>query len=260
MPSADIGVATEVKPLILFVARNGLALTKRAIASALAQDVVCDVLLIDNASTDGMMQWAMTKDIATIALSEQKSLAACWNMGIKAAWKSGARQVLCCNTDIIMRPDTLRLLLTEGGSFVSCVSVNSEEQLGEPCDRTIEELRAGKRDRPDFSCFLIRKSLTDAVGWFDEDCWPAFTEDSRFHIRCWRHGIRCICIDLPFLHVGSATIKQCDEGERARIQRGAQKNRETFRRLYGCIPGDTEKYDALFAESTFGADRNTVVA
>ncbi len=243
---------------VVIVTRNGIALTKKTLASVLKQDVPVEPLIIENFSNDGTAQYLATKNVAVIHAPEQWSLAKCWNVALQALWKAGHSQAILANNDIAMRSDCSRLLSAHGGPFVSCVSVNDEAQLGEPGDRDIETLRSGQRERPDFSCFLIRKSVTDTVGWFDEDCWPAFTEDSRFHVRCHRKGVRCVCIDLPFLHFGSATIKQCDEGERARIQRGAQKNRETFKRLYGCFPGQTVPYDALFSDETFGIDNRRV--
>ena len=240
--------------LIVIVTRNGLGLSKLAIRSALAQQPACDVMALDNCSSDGSAAWLRQKSIALIALQKQISLAACWNMALKAAWRMKYEAVILCNNDIRLRPDAASLLASAGDPFISCVSVNNEAQMGVVGDRDIETLKARKRDRPDFSCFLIRKSVTDKVGWFDEDCWPAFTEDSRYHVRCHRAGVRCVCIDLPFYHAGSATLKEADERDAISIRRGADKNRKKFKELYGCVPGDTEKYDALFLPETFGID------
>lgn len=238
--------------LIVIIAKENLALTKLAVRSALAQQPLCDVLVVSNACVDGSVAWLRTKAVALIALQKQVSLAACWNMALRAAWRNNYEAVALCNNDTRMRSDAVALMMAEGDSFVSCVSVNNEDQMGTAGDRDIETLRAGKRDRPDFSCFLIRKSVTDKVGWFDEDCWPAFTEDSRYHIRCHQTGVRCVCIDVPFYHEGSATLKEASPQDSIIIQRGAQKNRDRFRQLYGCYPGETEKYDALFSSETFG--------
>ncbi len=240
------------KTLIVIITKENISLTKLALRSALEQNPVCDVLCLDNNSQDSTVQYLKTKPVALIALQEQVSLAAYWNMALRAAWRMGYETVALCNNDIRLRQDAVALMTSEGGSFVSCVSVNNEEQMGVPGDRTIETLRAGKRDRPDFSCFLIRKSVTDKVGFFDEDCWPAFTEDSRYHIRCHHAGIRCVCIDVPFYHEGSATLKEASPRDSVIIQRGAQRNREKFRQMYGCYPNETEKYDKLFSPETFG--------
>ncbi len=229
-------------------------LAKQAIRSSLNQDIPCNVILISNACTDGTDQWAATKPIATISLPNQLSLAACWNMGLKAAWKSGSERALVINSDSVIRSDTVSILCAHGGEFVTAVAVDLPEQLGDPGDRTMESLYATERNHPVFSCWMIRKSVTDRGLWFDEDCWPAYTEDSRFHVKCHRAGVRCTCVDLPFLHIGEVTLRNSDPGESARIRRGADKNRETFRKMYGCLPGGPG-YEDLFRPETFGIDR-----
>lgn len=235
-------------PCIIFVSRNNLALTKTAVRSALAQDIPCPVILLDNASSDGTMAWANTKPITTIAYPEQKSLAACWNVGLRAAWKAGYTSALLCNNDIVLRTDALSMLLSHGGEFVTCVSVDSEDQLGTAGDRNIEDIRRSQRPHPDHSCFLLRKSVTDKVGWFNEEYFPAYGEDAEWHVRCHRAGVRAVCIDIPFLHHGASTLKQSDPGEAARIRRGADANRQRFKKVYGCLPGSSEYY-ALFGST-----------
>src|SRR5690348_14774835 len=95
---------------ILIITRNSLHLTKLAVKSALAQDVPCDVFVIDNCSLDGTRDWLKTKPVAVAHYSVQKSLAFCWNRGLQTFWKIGARQVLVINNDVVLRPDTYRML------------------------------------------------------------------------------------------------------------------------------------------------------
>jgi GT2 family glycosyltransferase len=229
---------------ILFTCRDNLHLTKTAVESARQQDIPCDILIVDNASTDGTKQWLVGQHVAVISLPVQESLAACWNLGLQALFQAGRSHVLVCNTDIELRPDAYRLLLAHGGPFVSCVSVDSSDRLGTPGDREARE-DLGERPHPDFSCFLIRPEVTDKVGWFNETYYPAFVEDCEMHVRMHRAGVPAVCIDVPFLHHGSATIKNASMSERNMIARGAAANREKFRREYGCLPG-TPEYQDLF--------------
>ncbi len=147
----------------------------------------------------------------------------------------------------------MRLLTEHGGEFVTCVSVDSEERLGTPGDRTIAALRSGEREHPDFSAFLIRKSVTDRGLWFDEECWPAYTEDAFAHIAMWRAGVRAVCVDLPFVHWAASTLKEANEREAIIIRRGADANRARFRKKYGCAIGSPEYY-AMFSKENFGID------
>lgn len=231
---------------IVIVARNNLALTKKTVKSALAQDVPVTVLVVDNQSTDGSAAWLATKPIAVISTGEQWALAKCWNTALKALWKAGWDRALVLNNDVEIRTDCVRLLDSHGGPFTTCVSVGSADRMGEPGDRDIDALRAAERPHPDFSAFMIRKYVTDRIGWFDEECFPAYVEDSFAHVSMYRAGIKAVCISLPFLHHGASTLKQASPVDAARIRRGADTNRKRFKAKYGCFPGEAG-YEALFA-------------
>lgn len=229
----------QERGLILIVARNNLHLTKGAVRTALAQDMPCDVLLIDNASTDGTAQWAATKAIGHRTYATQQPLAACWNDGIKAIKYLQHEHVLILNNDVEIRRDTYRLLLAHGGPFVTCVSVRTKEEM------RLDDLPTSESPHPDFSCFLIRKEVVDKVGYFDESYFPCWHEDNDYHVRMHRAGIEAKCIDLPFLHHGASTVKSANPADKYAAELGFKKGAERFRDKYGCYPG-TPEYEALF--------------
>lgn len=241
---------------ILCISRNNLALTKRAVRSAVEQDVPCDIMVIDNASTDGTQQWLGVKSVATVLLQKQESLAACWNRGLKAFWNIGAREVLVINNDVVLRPDTYRLLVSCQEPFITGVSVNCPDQLGNSGDRSLHELMAGARPHPDFSCFMISKYVWDCARGklFDEAYYPAYAEDSKAHVLMHRIGIKALCVDIPFYHESCGTLKAAAPSDKFGIERGAQLNRERFRKEFGCLPGSVE-YQELFNQSSFGMNK-----
>jgi hypothetical protein len=51
--------------------------------------------------------------------------------------------------------------------------------------------------------------------------------------------------NVPYYHVNSQTLKRADPADREAIQTQANKDREVFKELYGCLPG-TEEYNQLF--------------
>lgn len=231
---------------ILIVAKNNLHLTKIAVRSALSQDVPCTLLVCDNASTDGTVDWLKSKTgLVYLPQKRQESLSYCWNKGIKAFFDCGHDSVLVCNNDIELRPDAFRILHQSPFPFTTCISVDSTERRGVAGDRNAEELYAAARPHPDFSAYLIKREVVNKVGYFDESYFPAYVEDCDYHLRMHKAGIKAVCIDLPFVHHGASTIKSADPGEAERIKRGAQRNRERFRQKYGCLPGTTE-YQELF--------------
>ena len=228
---------------VVIVCRNNLALSKLAIKSVQAQDHPVEILVVDNHSNDGTAQWLRTKPLTVITAPEQWALARCWNTALAALWRAGWDRALVLNNDVQLRPDTLRTLAAHGGEFVTGVSVAAWENVDEDPER--RERLANPRPHPDFSCFLISRMVTDRVGWFDERYFPAYCEDSDYHVRMFRAGIEAVCIDQPFLHARGSTIGTARTGEVARIRRGADANRSRFREAYGCLPG-SDAYQDLF--------------
>ncbi len=230
---------------IVIITRNSLPLTKLAVKSALAQDIPVTVLVLDNDSSDGTRDWMRSKNgIVTCFTPEQWSLARCWNWALRALWRSGCERALVLNNDVEILPCCARYLHAMQREFVTGVSVSEAVQLeGAPG----LEWSYHTREHPDFSCFMISKECVEKVGWFDELMFPAYCEDSDYHVRMHRKGIRAICVDVPFLHHGASTLKNASIGEQAAIRRGADKNRKRFYAKYNCFPG-TPEYEGLFNE------------
>lgn len=226
---------------ILIIARNNLHLTKLTVKSALQQYEMPTVLVVDNASSDGTNAWLRSKGgVAYITYPSQQSLSKCWNAGLRGFWACGAECCLILNNDVGIQPFTFKCLREQNLPFVTGVSVDSKDQLTDPPDGPLST-----RPHPDFSCFMIRPEVTDRVGWFNEDYYPAYVEDCEYHVRMHRSGIKAVCVDVPFYHASSQTIKQADPREKIVIMRGADANRQRFKRQYGCLPG-TPEYEKLF--------------
>lgn len=239
--------------LILFLCRNGLALSRECLKSLKAQTVPVTILAIDNASTDGTKQWLRTESgIRVMSFGEQQSVAACWNEALRWGWSQGFDEALVVNNDVWLLPETYQTLSdwtsaddSRTTGMVTCVSRREMSEL-------VYEKPFTSRPNPDYSAYFLQRWAHERVP-FDENCLIGFCEDSMHHATCHRKGIRCGCISLPFLHHGSQTIKQCDEIERRRIGKQADKNREYFFQKWGKRIG-TEGYDALFTPELFGVE------
>lgn len=237
---------------IIFLARNGLALSRECLKSLRAQTQPCMILAVDNASTDGTKQWLRTeRDIRVMSLREQQSVAACWNMALRWAWSQGFDEALVVNNDVWLLPETYETLSCWAAAddgrttgMVTCVSRRERSEL-------VYEKPFTSRYSPDFSCALFQKWCWEAIRGFDENCIGAFFEDNCAHVEMHRRGIRAECISLPFLHHGSATIKNADPFERKRISECYDRNRLYFFNRYGKWPG-TEGYNDLFRDDSFG--------
>ncbi len=254
---------------IIVPCRNNLALTKKAVKTFKEQDIDdVHIFIINNGSTDGTNQWLTAqRDIIHMYMDPPASVAKSWNTALQAVFLAGAEYALVVNNDVELRPDTYRLLVEDGGGFVTAVG-NRDPTCVEPIGQMAELLRGGeyrkgqvmvlpsgvvdvyadvdpekKRPHPDFSCFLIRKDAYESVGPFDENFLIAFGEDWDYHIRLHNAGITAYCIDLPFLHHGSMTVKNADMSEVRKIHAQAEKNRAYFKQKWGMAGASKEYYD-----------------
>lgn len=230
---------------VLIPCRNNATLLSSAIKSVLAQNIPdVRIFAINNGSTDNTAQVLGQLHNGHIVVNRypQIGVAGAWNLGLSFLFnKEQQDSVLVINQDVILPSNLFQTLNQEDGEFVTAVSVNNKKDLR-------NELGSKeKRPHPDFSCFLIKRSCWDTVGPFDESYFPAFAEDADYHIRMHRAGIEAYCIDFPFYHYGSATIKLAEKEEQEYIRECAEKNRERFFEKYGAHIGVPEEYDKLFS-------------
>ncbi len=241
----------SIHGLIILLCRNNVALSRECLKSLRAQTVPTTILAIDNASTDGTKQWLRTeRGIRVMSFEHQVSVAEAWNAALRWGWSQGQDEALVVNNDTVLLPETYETLSDWAAAddgrttgMVTCVSRRC------PTDLHYEK-PFSHRPNPDYSCFMIQKWAHERVP-FDERYLIAFAEDAASHAEMHRWGIRCECIDLPFLHHGSQTVKRADEIERRRIGKQADKNRELFFQTFGRRIG-TDGYNDLFSPECFG--------
>lgn len=218
-----------------------MTLTRKALKTFKAQDIgEVMIIVINNASTDGTNEFLQTqRDVATMYFDPPLSVAESWNRALTFVFKAGAEYAFVVNNDTELRSDAYRLLVEDGGGFVTAVGTRDPEKIKPPYSVPNPE---AKRDHPDFSAFLIRREVYERVGPFDECFKIAFCEDASYHVRMHRAGVHAYCLDLPFLHHGSMTIKNAELSEVRKIQAQAEKNRALFKKMYGFEVGSPEYY------------------
>jgi GT2 family glycosyltransferase len=227
--------------LVIIPVACGPAMTKAAIDSALAQDIgEVRALVIDNASTDGTGPWLRTLDSERITVLQHLrpiSLNRIWNKALDLAFRSlHLDHALVINNDVTLRTDTYRLLRDTGLPFVTGVGVDSLDQA-----LAAQPAPANRSPHPSFSCFLLRKEVWETVGPFDEQFW-AWASDGDYHLRMDAAGIDAWSIDLPFHHIGSATLKNVPHEEHLRLCRLSDEDRAKFHAKWGCAIGSDEYY------------------
>lgn len=240
--------------IIVCPVRNGVEYTKAALPTFLAQEMFVNIILIDNDSSDGTGEWARSQPLSHWPQRPAKSVSASWNralrqlFGGRSLFEQRSDYALIVNNDVLLKPETYRLLLEDGGEFVTATGVNTMEQFAQPSQPQ------NKRPHPDFSCFLIRRSCWEKVGPFDESYTGGYVEDCDYHVRMHRAGVDARCLAVPFFHAACGTIKSAAPEEAKLISQRADANRKRFFDKYGCVPGDAN-YQKLFDESSFGVDK-----
>ncbi len=106
------------------------------------------------------------------------------------------------------------------------------------------EPRKELRECPDFSAFLIRRDCWEQVGPFDERL-VHYCGDMDYHIRAHRMGIKLMNAGVNFYHERSSTIKHSSPEERRAIEMQANRDRQTFRSIYGFGANDPQ-YEEVF--------------
>jgi GT2 family glycosyltransferase len=217
-----------------------LSLTRDAIASCLAQDIPggVQVLAVIDRGTDGVAQWLRAQGLRVqVVEAPGCGVSKAWNLALGHVFgREGRDFALVVNSDVRLRPDAYRRLVDDQGQFVTCVGTSSGAKFpgGEPSGKT--------RPHPDFSCFLIRRECWTNIGRFD-DSMRIYCSDGDYHLRMYKAGITAYCIDLPFYHYASGTLKNADPDDRERILKIAARDREVFTAKWGFEMGSSEYYE-----------------
>lgn len=231
---------------------NCLDLTKGAVES-IRSGVSTNIILIDNASTDGTARWGemMDKEQLPYGLhfqyvrnNEAKGVAASWNQGIKLAFEDPeCEYVAVINNDVVLHPKTLDhlrvfmdrtgYLMVTGDNIKDRMSVDTLLQMELPhpfTDFDCWPIEGWRAEGPDFSCYMINRESIRVLGWFDENFVGAYCEDwdmhrriqaARDHIK--EHNDQNIPFDrvhakrlttAPYYHYASQTITRNPEYRR----------------------------------------------
>ena len=220
----------------------GLKITRDCVRSVLAQDVPdIHLIAIDNGSLDGCGPYLRSLPPARVTVltyAPTVSLHRVWNHALGEVFDSHhAEHALVINNDVILSPDTYRLLEADGSAFVSGVGVDC------PWDQSPRDLTSHSL-HPTFSCFLIRHHVWSTIGRFDESYW-AWAGDCDYHLRMHQADIVAYGLSLPFQHVNSATLKTVGPEDHLKLCRLSDQDRATFARKYGFAVGSPEYYEAF---------------
>ncbi len=236
---------------VIVLTRNNLALTKRCIQSLDEQDIPNSPYLFDNGSTDGTwewmeaatswLEWQDTFGFGGTHSAENRGVSYGWNFCLRTFFETTNQyrsdHVLVVGNDTVLPRSFYRTLLSYDAPFVTGIAVDNMEQANQPPVRVLTP-------NPDFSAFLIRRDCWEKVGPFDERM-KHYCSDCDMHIRAHRMGVPLMKSSTPFYHERSSTLRLASPEDRLEIETQANKDRQVFQGIYGCLPGSKE-YEAIF--------------
>jgi len=193
-----------------------------------------EVILVDNASTDGSAEIALAKfpQVEVILNPENVGFSEGNNIGIKKALAGGAEYIVLLNPDTTVEPEWLRELI-EAGEAAPEAGILGAVQLGYEGDefnswtvnalaKHLDELAEPGSARPwipvdwvEGACFAVRRQVFDAIGFLDP-IYTAFYEEIDFCRRAACRGYRTVVVPRSRIHHHRGGIWQSDAQLRRR--------------------------------------------
>lgn len=228
---------------------DNFSLTRQAVQDLLAQSVQPTILLIDNGSTEtprsdveDLVRESRGRVLAWFHTPPLLSLSATWNRALQFVWESGGTEALLVNNDVRLHRETYQVLLdVQAATHAYLVTgVECKDELLWQAAQHADVWRAGahlplpRLEGPSFSCFLLTKEGHQKYP-FDEGYQPAYVEDVDLHRRMMLKGDgqKIFGLNLPFFHVGSATINRSAVIAHKFSQRIDQGSRRYHREKWG---------------------------
>ncbi|MCM3568575.1 glycosyltransferase family 2 protein [Neobacillus mesonae] len=240
----------KLKPAtsIIILTRNCLSFTKECIASIFkCTSENFELIIIDNASTDGTVQYLRTLPKTTVISNRiNKGFSGGCNQGLKAA--NGENIVFLNNDTVVTRGWLTRLLKwINQDETIGIVGPRSNyivpQQAINPVPyKSIKEmpLFAAKWTKNHFRqgyeadylsglCMAFKKELVDNIGGLDERFFPGYFEDTDFSIRARISGKKLwVANDVYIHHYGSSSFKINRSMQRKAILESEEKFKQKW--------------------------------
>lgn len=204
---------------IITLTLNNLEYTKKYIESLYRFTSDFELIVVDNASTDGTVDYLETlrleKDnVKVIYNEENKGFSKGNNQGIEIA---EGEYIGFLNNDILLYPnwfDKIKdVFEKENAAFVSPRHIKPDFNLTNEHayiqyfkNFKYDKLYEKSFDECEFSCVITKKDVLDKIGVFDEKFSPAFFEDNDMKYRAIMAGYGVYVVNtVCFFHFGSAT-------------------------------------------------------
>lgn len=200
------------------VTHNRQAMLRQCMDALLGQTAPCDVLVVDNASTDGTGEWlaaqaALHACVHFHQLAENMGGAGGFHTGMRLAMDAGYRWIWVMDDDCLPTPDALEQLLAADRSCSGIYGWLSSRALwtdGAPCRMNVQR-KTPYRDISDFRGRLVPSVMASFVSLFlprETICayglplteFFIWTDDWEYTRRISRHLPCYVCTESRVIH------------------------------------------------------------
>ena len=238
--------------LVVIISYNSCHLTEECIKSVRAntQGMNCRIVVVDNASTDGIGTWLEAqKDILLIRNSINVGFGPACNQAVEATvgTEYGTYDVFLLNNDTRLANNAVcflneALYSSEDIGAVGSISnyAGNRQQIDVTFDKVEDYLEYGRcnnvfreeayEERVRLSGFamLIKREAWNRTGGFDEDFAPGYFEDDALSMELLKNGYRLLLVRNSFIyHAGSQSFSRTD------YNKLLLDHRELFIKKYG---------------------------
>lgn len=186
-----------------------------SILSAVEQSVECEVIVVDDGSTDNSEQVVKRYPVKFYKKPREGIAALTRNYGIE---RSSGKIIITLDADDILKPWFAELAVKLLQDNKDCDAViGHAEVFGDSsgiirAHQLSETLKVGNNIP---YCSAIRRTVFDKIGLFKKDMPTQGLEDWEFWFRMYKHGYKVIVVDEPIFkyrkHGGSCSQIRTDE-------------------------------------------------
>ncbi|WP_448675499.1 glycosyltransferase [Pseudomonas nicosulfuronedens] len=243
---------TDPSLSVIVVTYNNLALTQVCLASLERSYPSLQIIVVDNASSDGTAEYLQTWVTAAsgrqvILNDENLGFAAANNQGLKVA---DGDYLLLLNNDTQVAPGALRTLLNhlQRDPRIGLIgpvtnNIGNEAKIDITYERPEDMPRAAARHTRQrcgelfpirtlaFFCVMLPRSTYENIGALDEAFGLGFFEDDDYCRRIEQAGLSLMCAEDAFVHHQlSASFDQLKQQARQKL---FERNRRIYERKWG---------------------------
>ena len=211
-----------MKLSIITLTYNHLNYTKLFIESLYKYTKDFELIIVDNSSTDGTVEYLKTlENVRLILNNENLGFSKGNNQGIQIAQ---GEYIAFLNNDILLYPNWFeeceKVFEKENAAFVSPRHINPHYDLTDEKNyiKYFKNKFSYKNDYQKsfdecvFSCVITKRDIISKLGTFDENYTRAFFEDNDYKYRAIASGYNVfVCNKVCFFHFGSVTSKNLNQ-------------------------------------------------